>query len=327
MCGIIGFTRIDDDTAKLLPFLAWAMEDRGGQAWGMSNGVEIHKDLGPISGDWERVCAIATEWWGQPLMVHTRAASVGDVKQANAHPWAFEKGTGKVVEPSAAAIIGCHNGTLTNWWELNRIHDRHFAVDSQHCFANIAANLPTREIQGTGVLLWFEDGEMRCLRFFSTALAVFKLKNGTTVMCSEEDSIRRACWMTGVEYSCYYKLEPHTEYILRQNSGAHTGREMKFGEGDWRQRGWTTGGSTSTTSSSAGRFSRSTDTCWMCNCNLPYRPLPNLLCETCFRVVQESLAADTDPSKVIHPKRVRVVEAEEQADPPPKAKDRKEGKK
>ena len=127
MCGIFGFTALNDNTRPLVPLLAFAMEDRGRCSWGVTNGVQTHRSLGLISDS-----LLVPDWEG-PVVYHTRASTVGATTLPNQHPFEF---TG-----AAGHVIGVHNGGVSNWAALNRIHGRTCEVDSMHIFSNIANNM------------------------------------------------------------------------------------------------------------------------------------------------------------------------------------------
>ena len=58
MCGIFGFNKATEATWAMTPFLAWDMERRGRDSWGVTNGVDrVHKQVGTITsgiGQWLR---------------------------------------------------------------------------------------------------------------------------------------------------------------------------------------------------------------------------------------------------------------------------------
>jgi len=82
------------------------------------------------------------------IIGHNRYATTGKVNRNNSHPFEFN------------TLIGAHNGTLTNKWELNN-HQR-FDTDSEALYHNIEEQglKPTIEmVNGAYALVWYDKEE------------------------------------------------------------------------------------------------------------------------------------------------------------------------
>jgi asparagine synthetase B (glutamine-hydrolysing) len=224
MCGIFGTSNLTPTTRAMMPFLAWAMEDRGKDSWGATDGREVVKKLGAITDSWE-----LPEW--ERGIFHTRARSVGAATVENAHPFEFES-------EAVGRVIGIHNGSIGNHDELNRKLGRNFAVDSMHIFAHIAEGRGTEELEGWGACAWYQDGLLRLWRFHMDALHVARLETEELVFASTGAAIHKAARMVGAKVLHEYKLDEMMRYTVRMHNGLWTlfkGPEMKV-KTPWRQR-------------------------------------------------------------------------------------------
>lgn len=231
MCGIFGFSRITDVTRRMAPILALAMEDRGRDSWGATNGTEVIKHLGPIHRTWSQEVD-AWAGWEQGIF-HTRAASTGAVSIPNQHPF--------IVEKDGQAIIGIHNGIVTNHEILNKKHNRNFDCDSPHIFMAIAGFSPTNEIMGYGNLAWFERTEtdptprLFLARFNGDNLFVAQLDGGEVVFCSLKDPLEKAAMVAGSKVRTLYATDGDLLYSVHacEDNPAMDGlfriRPMPFG--------------------------------------------------------------------------------------------------
>lgn len=182
MCGIFGFTKVNNRTRQLAPFLAMAMEDRGKESWGYSyiskktKRVKLYKEIGPLG------TAYADNGFppkdASSIIYHTRAASMGAITAANAHPF---------IKPTVGGgvIVGTHNGVVTNHTELNTDNETKFRVDSEQIWHYVGNGLDTGEIGGWGSTVAFvqdpknlDDTFMLFLRFNHDALHIAKLPYG-----------------------------------------------------------------------------------------------------------------------------------------------------
>lgn len=214
MCGIAGYSHATPTTIAMLPFLAWEMEDRGPQSWGMTNGELIIKRLGAVTSNWE------TPPWDGPTILHTRQASTGAVTLENQHPFCFYNSVdGGPEDQPSSLIIGIHNGCLTNHEELNKKYSRSFTCDSQHIFANIAEGRPTEDIKGWGACAYFRCGKLRLLRFNHEALKIVLLETGELVFASTLEPLKRAATMVGSKVKEVLSTKEAIEYTVEVEDG------------------------------------------------------------------------------------------------------------
>lgn len=189
MCGIFGYSKVTPATLAMAPYLAYAMEDRGSQSWGMAGGesIKMFKALGPISQSWHM-----PEWGDGPYVFHTRQASTGEVTIPNCHPFSF-CALNEDPRDVHSYVVGTHNGCLSNHQALKTQYDRKdFAVDSMHIFKHIADGLPTKEINGWGALAWLFKRRLHLARFNMTDLTVVQLEDGAVVYASTTAALQRA---------------------------------------------------------------------------------------------------------------------------------------
>lgn len=197
MCGIFGVSELNENTQDIIPFLAYEMEDRGRDSWGLTDGTHVHKEMGYITRN-----LIIPEW--KTLIGHCRMTSVGKVNISNQHPFIFVGNDKKVV--------GIHNGTLSNYSELNKAHDRDYDVDSKHIFAHLFEGKDIKEIKGSAAIAYYdEDGNLIVGRSRSPNLYVAKLHTGEKVFASTETALSKACragsaWIQDIKQIPYDKL-------------------------------------------------------------------------------------------------------------------------
>lgn len=206
MCGIAFTDKVTPVTRKMMPLLGICMEKRGDDSWGISDGNtvikfdhEISKNIHPVFN--QRL------WNNRPLLIHTRAASVGPVSQPNAHPFDY---TGKL------RVVGIHNGSCSNWQALNTKYGRDFEVDSMHIFRHLADNLDPGELHMRGVIAWIEnnDGILRFARASSTSIYIAQLDTGEFIGCSEEEPIRLAAKLASTSITGWWKVEDEEKYSI-----------------------------------------------------------------------------------------------------------------
>jgi len=220
MCGIAGTSSLNRYTRSMLPFLAYSMEDRGDDSWGISNGTATVRALGPITGSYKIPHTFRE---GDQVVIHTRTASCGKVSIENQHPF-FARGP-------AINILGVHNGGITNYRELaDKTRDRlkaaslpydfTYEVDSHALFAFLAAGGSPSDVRGAGALVWWEwkprhQKRLNLLRFNMDALYVAKLSDSSLVWCSTKDPIEKAARMAGLAIVHFYTIKGDTRYQVQ----------------------------------------------------------------------------------------------------------------
>lgn len=202
----------------MAPFLAYAMQDRGTDSWGMTNGSEVVKDVGPILAGY-----YIPDNWDRGIF-HTRAASVGAVTVENAHPF--------TVSSEERTVIGIHNGHISNYHSLNTNHSRECSVDSQHLFHHIHANMSMDDIYGWGAVAWYDTDDfdhLQLVKFNMDDLHIAKLKNGDVVFASTRSPIVKAAQAVRAEIDSFYQIESGRRYRLGREEGLLVGPVMPFG--------------------------------------------------------------------------------------------------
>lgn len=221
MCGIAGVSELNAVTRRILPFLAYEMEERGDDSWGIMAPDYCHKEIGPITLGWQdgdvSVLDMFTD--GLPVSLHTRAGSVGSIKKENSHPF--------YVQGSVCTVMGMHNGCVSNWKELEDKYKVKYEVDSHFICHFIANGLETKEIRGWGSFVWLqwendENGKatgeptLNFVRFNMADFHIAKLKDQdkatTLIWCSTKRALQKACNMADVDISFFYSTEGDTHY-------------------------------------------------------------------------------------------------------------------
>lgn len=212
MCGLFGFSKLNERTRDMARFLAYAMVYRGDDSWGASNGVDVIKELGPITNDFH----IPLGW--KEGIFHTRGASVGAVTQHNAHPF--------VVKHDGRRVIGIHNGGVRNYEELNNRYQRKCEVDSEHIFYHLAERRNLGELFGAGTIVWYdiyhERQTIHLARWNYGDLVIARLKdNNGIVFCSTKDPIILSAAMSGLKIDSFYQtiMEGFWHVIEPRNDG------------------------------------------------------------------------------------------------------------
>lgn len=194
---------------KMLPFIGIAMQSRGRDAWGCSNGTDVLRYTGELTDTWGDARE-AIETWKAGIF-HTRGASCGDRnKVENAHPFSYPRADGDM-------IIGIHNGIISNHTELDKKYKRNCDVDSMHIWMHRAEGRDWDDLEGWGNLAWWETSPKgnRCInlaRFHSENLHVVQLVGGEFAFASELAPLRMVAKMLGNPVRGSWVLDEYHHY-------------------------------------------------------------------------------------------------------------------
>lgn len=151
---------------------------------------------------------------------HNRAATIGKVTTANAHP--FVEGP----------ITLVHNGTLTDTDELPTDKANHVTVDSHLIAHNLSKHSPVEVLEslvGAYTLVWHDsrDGVLRMARNSQRPLALMKAKCEDTVLfASEADMLWWIAGRTDFSRDTIYTLDPGV--LLEFTPGSLVAKPTKF---------------------------------------------------------------------------------------------------
>ena len=197
----------------MLAVLIVAMDNRGGDSWGYyadgklkwglnkaTYGVELDKLVKARTG-----------------FLHTRKATIGDATIANAHPFRTKH------------IIGCHNGSVTNWQSLNTDNHRKHEVDSMHIFSHLAEEKNMREICGWGTICYRDDrdpkGRINLLRFNGGDLAIYGVGDkdnpespSDVIWASQANPIQWALALAGVKDWFSFTTKEEVKYYAQDGN-------------------------------------------------------------------------------------------------------------
>lgn len=209
------------------PLLAIYMNERGRDSWGVAGANQdgvicVEHRLGSILDSFQ-------EFNLNGPIYHCRAASVGDVKLENCHPF--------VCHADERSVVGLHNGHIRNHLDLRKKYERFkHAVDSNHIFSHIAEGKSVADLEGWGAIAWYEwakdkptEPSLHLARFNSEFLHIAKLRTGELVFASTKRSIEIAIQMCSAELQYFYKIEPNINYQV-VNGVLHRHGAMPFGK-------------------------------------------------------------------------------------------------
>ncbi len=216
MCGVLGSPEFTPNVRALLPWLSTAMEERGKDSWGASDGYEIIRHIGKITSTYGEEVERFAGW--EQGFIHTRGASVGSAKDIiNTHPFT-------ATYPDGRQIIGIHNGHIGNHLDLNKTHQRECTVDSQHIWHHLAEGKTWEDLRGWANLAWWaalegdEAPTLHLARFHSVSLHVFRVEDGGMIFCSSAEPVELACRMLGQKPPLKYSIEEGVEYTFGWNA-------------------------------------------------------------------------------------------------------------
>lgn len=210
ICGIFGSPNITPSVRQMLPFIGLAMQSRGHDSWGASDGTDVIKHSGELMKTWAEAWPAIAEW--PAGIFHTRGASSPDGRtaEANAHPFVYHTATGE-------AIIGIHNGVVSNHEDLGRTYARKYTVDSQHLWMHRAEGRTWEDVRGWGNLAWWQSAPSgtRCihlLRFNSAALEVCQLVGGEFIFCSLRGPVEEVAQLLGNPVRIWFQIKEYYHY-------------------------------------------------------------------------------------------------------------------
>lgn len=264
MCGIFGFSRSNEATRLMTGPLALAMECRGHDSWGVTDGDFVHKEARAISEGFVELDLDAP-------IYHTRAASCGAVSDRNAHPFDF---TGE-----AGRVVGIHNGHISNWQVLKDNYKRkEVQVDSEHIFLHLAEGKDVKDIHGWGAVAWYQTPKGGTKRLFLSKfgnndnLSVMKLVDGTIVFASTASAINMAARFANIKVDKIYDIKENTQFEIADN------KLYSVGTLDWGKERVTY---TSNYSGSSGNNWRGSSLCAVPSCSKTVTA-DQLICTKCL---------------------------------------------
>lgn len=239
MCGILGYKVRAGH--KLSPFestvlctvLTKEMENRGRDSWGgvilpswaseesdKTNAI-IFRDLGKITATGHAFIKAAST--AQAILAHTRAATVGAVSKANCHPFLI------------GDVLGVHNGSVSNYKELNALYGRDFEVDSQQIFAHINDSLNLEEVEGHGTFFFSKKSDawknIYLARTNGGSLFLARLfrdnkhkEHFVTLWASEKNAVVQAADMIGA-YLGEVNISPDQLYHIGEDGEIYDDKE------------------------------------------------------------------------------------------------------
>jgi len=178
MCGIVGIVGKGDIAPELVKCIA-RLEYRGYDSCGLatlnSGGIEVRKDVGPVSQvACEQGLALAHGGLG---IAHTRWATHGGVSQENAHPHVSCDKTFAVV----------HNGIVSNYQALRKELQSQGHRFSSETDTEVFAHL-LEETHGPGTTV--EEAFVKALRYVhgTFAVAMISSHDREKIFCAREKS-------------------------------------------------------------------------------------------------------------------------------------------
>ena len=224
MCGLVGVLgTIGQDQRKVFRQLLYVnalrgMDSTGVVKVGFSGGADWYKRAYPALDalDNKQIDKLINGY-GDALMGHNRAATIGGVVHENAHP--FEVGD----------VIGMHNGTLS-WWD-KLIDSEYYTVDSE-CLYNHINEKGLKDAmdncRGAYALTWYDQEEMS-FNFYRNDQREFHFcfsKSGTHMYYASEGKMLE--WIldrNSIKHTEVKALAPHKHSKITINDAK---AEQKF---------------------------------------------------------------------------------------------------
>ena len=190
------------------------MEDRGKQAWGWTDGVDIVKNTGRFREGFN------TSMLGTPsAMIHTRTGTTGDTKDPNnAHPFNIK------------GIIGLHNGMIYNHRAMAEKHGIQYSVDSELIFHYIADGLPMEELEGYGTISFYRDGHIYLGRFSTRGDLCLAMTDDGWLWASEKAAVVNAAGIASLGIKFFVDAKLGVLYELNGEKIHKTKQSMKLSD-------------------------------------------------------------------------------------------------
>lgn len=217
MCGIIGVAGKIGDKEKSFAKQALIVDAlRGKHSTGIVytdyEGHQVHKEAW-LPQDFLAKASTEAQFRlaSKCIIGHNRAATVGSVTKANAHPFDFSK------------VVGVHNGTLKKRTGL----DKHaaFKVDSENLYHHInehGLEDAINKCEGAYALVWV-DKENNILNFYRNEerpLSYCYSEDGQTLFwASEPDMLRFVLARVGIKHKQVYWVNPFEHYKIQLPKG------------------------------------------------------------------------------------------------------------
>lgn len=217
MCGIIGVAGKIGEKEKRFARQALIVDVlRGKHSTGMVytdyEGHQVHKEAW-LPQDFLAKASVESQFKKATKCIigHNRAATVGSVTKANAHPFDFDK------------VVGVHNGTLKKRTELDNYRD--FSVDSENLYHHInkfGLEDAINKCEGAYALVWV-DKENNILNFYRNEerpLAYCYSEDGQTLFwASEPAMLRFVLARVGIEHKTVYWVNEFEHYKIQLPKG------------------------------------------------------------------------------------------------------------
>lgn len=152
------------------------------------------------------------------MIGHNRAATVGNVVSANAHP--FQHGS----------VVGVHNGTLRQFHRLEKSRD--FGTDSEALYYNLSKrplDETLSDVKGAYALVWYDSDEdsVNIIRNDERPLWIGKVKDEDTVLwASEAGMLRWLALRNGITLEAVMQPQPNVHLKFHMDADEVSSPEM-----------------------------------------------------------------------------------------------------
>lgn len=283
MCGIFGAIGKDYEmnTVKVIGILN---EDRGNQATGMYNGIRIVKEVYPAKLFFT---GMSKEQGSNIFLGHTRLATMGDKSDPNnAHP--FHIGN----------IVGAHNGCISNTYELGKLLDKKYEVDSQYIFHLLSCYTPEvafNKLEGSFAVWWVDTRDTTKVMFYRKSNPIHMVGYKETIYFSSSSSPLMTA--TGYDETKIAQLKENIIYTVDVNELSIDKKECVYKEKERAinyNRNYYTDRGCSWVHRDNYAYEIDLDTCCSCGAELNSREMKNnffgnnideLYCNRCYKEI------------------------------------------